>query len=260
MIQGNPEITTQRCITEASSILKTGKGLGELYTKIIAEYVPRIMSSRDGNLIVTQDRVSWMRHEGFELFKKSIKEFNMTLYNHIEKETGWRSDLDIKDMSHKYESWLTVERRTVDQDKDKFCSLLEVQKLRKDMESRWPKTADDKKDRKEKKGSGKSAGKIPQDEWVNWTKEQKDAYWAGKKIEADLKTIKSIEVKNGEKFIKKGPKGNIKELRVPCLFHASLKQSAEDCIRDTRHCYAHSKNIKEPWAGKGQPCAKCAKY
>ena len=98
------------------------------------------MSSRDGNLIVTKDRASWMRHEGFELFKKSIREFNMKLYNHIESETGWRSDLCIKDMSNKFESWLTVERRTADQDKEKFCSLLEVQKL---MESRWAKTSSD---------------------------------------------------------------------------------------------------------------------
>ena len=82
-----------------------------------------------------------MRYEGFELFKNAIREFNMKLYNHIESETGWRSDLCIKDMSNKFESWLTVERRTGDLDKEKFCSLLEVQELWKDMESRWPETS-----------------------------------------------------------------------------------------------------------------------
>jgi len=143
MIEGNPEITIQRCITEAALILKSGKGLGELYTKIISEFVPRIMSSRDGNLIVTKDRTSWMRYEGFELFKNAIREFNTKLYNHIEKGTGWRSDLCIKDMSNKFESWLTVERREADQDKEKFCSLLEFQELRKDIESRLAEISSD---------------------------------------------------------------------------------------------------------------------
>ena len=79
------------------------------------------------------------------------------------------------------------------------------------------------------------------------------------KIEADAKMIKSIKIKNGEKFIERGLRDNRKEIRVPCLYHASLKQSAEDCIRDIRHCYLHSKSIKEPWVGRGQPCAKCPK-
>ena len=91
------------------------------------------------------------------------------------------------------------------------------------------------------------------------TKEQKDAHQAKKKIADDKWIIKGIEVRNGDKFIKKGYKGHNKEFKVPCMYHNSPKQSAEDCIRDTKHCYEHSKSTKEPWVGKGQPCAKCEK-
>ena len=134
-IQGTPEATTGRCITEAVKLLKEGKVLGELHTRIISEWVPRIMSARDGNLILTQDRVSWKKHEGFELFKKAVKEYSQDLYDQVERETGWRSDLDIKDLAKRFEPWLMVERRQTDQKESTFCSLIEMQELRQEMEA-----------------------------------------------------------------------------------------------------------------------------
>ena len=134
-IQGTPEATTGRCITEAVELLKKGKVLGELHTRIVSKWVPRIMSARDGNLISTQDRVSWKKYEGFELLKKAIKEYSQELYDQVERETGWRSDLDIKDLTKRFEPWLMVERRTIEQEKSKFCSLIEMQKLLQEMEA-----------------------------------------------------------------------------------------------------------------------------
>ena len=93
------------------------------------------MSARDGNLISTKDRDSWKKHEGFEIFKKAIREYSQELYDQVERETGWRSDLDIKDLAKKFEPWLMVERRTTGLNKDKFCSLIEMQELRKEMEA-----------------------------------------------------------------------------------------------------------------------------
>ena len=157
-------------------------------------------------------------------------------------------------MSNKFEPWLAVERRTTDHNKETFCSLLEVQELRKEMEAlKNLKT----KKAEDRKGSGKQTGNVPTQEWNKYTKDQKEAHYAKQKKESDKRIISQMEVRNGEKFIKKGAKGKRIEFKVPCLYHKSQKQDAEACIRDTAHCYLHSVSIKEPWLSSNQPCGKC---
>ena len=67
----------------------------------------------------------------------------------------------------------------------------------------------------------------------------------------------SLIGKTGEELREVVERKDRKELEVPCLFHKSNKQSAEDCIRDERHCLVHSKARKEPWVNKDRPCNKC---
>ena len=109
----------------------------------------------------------------------------------------------------------------------------------------------------DKKGTGKSTGRLPTIEWNKLTKEQQEAHKTDIKRGNDDKTISSMEERDGKYFIMKGFRDDRVELRVPCLFHKGLKQSAEVCIRDERHCYKHSISRKEPWMSGDRPCLKC---
>ena len=96
-------------------------------------------------MISSKDRDSWKKHEGFELFKKAIKEYNQKLYDQIDRETSWRSNLDIKDLAKKFESWLIVERRTTERKKDIFCNMIsEFKKMQMELDlRRYPTFFDD---------------------------------------------------------------------------------------------------------------------
>jgi len=91
-------------------MLKNGKVLGELYAKIESTFVPKMMTSREGNLISTKDM------EGKKLMKvmscTAIKEYNPDLFEQIDKDTAWRSDMKIKHLAKKYDYWLAVDKRT----------------------------------------------------------------------------------------------------------------------------------------------------
>ena len=98
---------------------------------------------------------------------------------------------------------------------------------------------------------------MPTIEWKKYTNEQKEAHRAKEKKENDNKTISQMEERDGIFYIMEGFRGDRVELKVPCMYHNSLKQSAEACIRDEAHCYRHSISKKEPWGGEKRPCEKC---